>query len=296
MGSWYTTCALTNLPVLTNEEVYVFLLLESPNFEKFVSTHCYPSTYYNCLPFFFSGQYNDYGSVHNCQGALLEPIIIPNLRSALTELPLEENTVHDIEITRKKFDLDMLFEADLKSRLFLNAWNHFKGNEKARLTHVVVKKGVLDNLICDYKFPSIYPILPNKGYDHSYSFGELLIEANQFIETIEASETPEKSFGNRHLVKSFFGRTIYNSNGDGRWQHIFPVWRIVHDHIKSPLLPEIIRQMCVYSFLNEFMNNARRVWIKPSGAGSQDSETSAQLLLTKLTLLEIEKIGKAFED
>lgn len=301
MGSWLQTCAITNLPIQYQEEVYVFLLLESPNFEKYVSSHCYVSAYYNCLPFYFSGQYDDYGKVANCSSELLNTIILPAIKNSLVEMPVGENTVHDIAISKEKFDLQFLFEADHKNRLFLHAWRHFgkRGGDSARLTHILIKKNVLDSILANYTFTSYSEILPDKDYNYRYTFSDILGEAQQFVKILKKLNSNELlNISSRFRIKpnSYFGETVFRAFGDDRWQHIMQIWPIIEEHLHSPILPEIVHQVCVYQFLNNFMLEARRVWIKPSGMGSQDTELAAINLLSNISLEEIDKINKSFDE
>jgi len=278
------------MPIMGGEEVYVFLLLESPPFEKYVGSHCYPSTYYNCLPFFFEGKYNDYGAVENCHGELLNSIILPAIKSRLHEMELGENQCHDIEVKKKDFTIEKLFEADHEDRLFLNAWDHFGGKRTitpARLTHIVFKKQVLDKLLDTYTFQSYSEIVPGKNYNSEYSVKDLIKCGEDYIKTFKTKSRIESEF-------SYF-RMIILGHQESRWQNIFQLTGISYDS-DNPLLPEIIRQLAIYQTLENFMLDSRRVWIRPSGVGSQELSTTALEIMAEIVLDEAKALKRKIEE
>lgn len=289
MGCWNHTCALSNLPVLGGEHVYVFLLLEAPPFEKYVGSHCYASTYYNCLPFFFEGKYNDYGAIKNCHGKLLDSLIIPTIQAKLFEMEEGENESHDIAVTKKGFSIETLFNADHENRLFLNAWERFGYKQiimPARLTHIVIKKRVLDSLLKNYSFQSYSSIVPSKNSDSEYNFEDLLQSGYSFLEDRAIKSTSQ-------LENTYFAKMVLG-NQEARWQTIFSLSRIIEDNVGTTLT-EIMRQLAIYQILENFMQDSRRVWIKPSGVGSQEVETKAQELMATIVLKEAVKFKKTLD-
>ena len=286
MGSWNHTCFLTNLPVLSGEEVYVFLLKEGDFYNKYIGHHCYPTNYYEPLPFFFEGNYNDYGGVENCHGPLL-PAIIEGIRLNLIEMPLDDNEYHDIEVSKKGLDIDSLFNYDHENRLFVGPDKFAVNNGKPapiRLTHIVIKKNVLDSFLAKYKL-DIY--IDKKSKTLSYS--QFMLRALKEVETIRKNVTPDCA---RPLARMLIGGTadkiinyaLYRSR-DGIDYDIIDGYDVLLGAILAKdeaLLEAVVSQLATMAMLLSYMANCRRMWIKPSGVGSQNTDVDAQLLTAKL--------------
>lgn len=57
-----------------------------------------------------------------------------------------------------------------------------------------------------------------------------------------------------------------------------------------------LNQYIITYILNYYMEGCRRVWIRPSGDGSQDSETNLQELTAKLIVDAAAKVKTYWED
>lgn len=124
MGSWNSTCAVSNLHVTAGEEVVVFMLLEN----KESRTFCYGNALFDVCPVPFYGKYNDYGAVEDCHGLGLN-IVIEAIREKLYKFGQGPNSVHDCEVNKENFDIDMLFEADHQDRLGVEHFDRWSKDE-----------------------------------------------------------------------------------------------------------------------------------------------------------------------
>jgi len=124
MGCWSGTCAISNLHVRASQRVTVFLLLENKEERSF----CYGNALYDLCPIPFYGEYNDYGAVEKCHGFGLD-LVVDALRSQLYEFGQGPNEYHDCIVTKKDFNLELLFEADHEDRLGVHNHRNFNQDE-----------------------------------------------------------------------------------------------------------------------------------------------------------------------
>lgn len=286
MGSWNATCVLSNLPVLYSEEVYVFLLEEGKHYNKYIGNHCYANNYYTLLPLYFKGTYNDYGACEDCHGDFL-PEILEGIKKNLIELDLGENKYHDIEVKKDKFDIDLLFNADHAGRLFVKPddYGRGKGETKRRLTHVVARKSVVEGIRGKFKFYN-YHIGKNVGYDYI---------AAEFDKYVEENKDWKSAWLLDRGGSDGFSMPFFDYNGV-KGANTLNVAELIFKYINSDKLPQLKEQLCLNVILNRFMNAGRRMWIKPSGEGSKNSEADAQKLMAKLTLAGAKEIENYFEE
>lgn len=113
MGSWNSTCAVSNLHITHGTKVMVLMLAKSNSPDQ---SFCYNNALYNLCYVPFYGENNDYGSVEECHGIGLN-IVIEALRERLYRFGQGPNEYHDCEVNKDNFDIDKLFEADHESRL-----------------------------------------------------------------------------------------------------------------------------------------------------------------------------------
>lgn len=286
MGCWNGTCVLTNLPIFHGDEVYTFILQQSSYNNGYVGHHCYSNTYYNLIPLFFEGKYNDYGAVEDCHGDFL-PDLIEGIKSRLFEFELGENQYHDIAVKKDKFDLDLLFEASHVRRLAVRGDS--PKQEYQHLAHVMIRKEVLEFLLKNYKiktWKSTHSF--DKDFEKNYQKFKKAVGA--FFPEDENDEDLVKKALNamRWLELKNLGYDIINldclAHGQHNgYQHIVDAPVIVQKYVKDDeKLRKLFWQFSVCSWLNMYHMQGRKQWIVPSGRGSQGSETYAQQMTGKL--------------
>lgn len=285
MGCWNNSCSLSNLPIFAGEEVYVFFLQEAGTQDKYVGNHCYPSNYYFLLPLHFLAEYNDYGSCENWKGdsvAVLETSVKENL----FELEWGENKCHDIPVKTENFDMSALLEADQESRLFVSSRSYDKsrGQEKCRLTHIQIKKSVVEGIIKNFKINSYHAGTIDFEFIKS-EFDKLIDKGRKISNKLFIQDS------NNYLSRLIYDSSLYYG------QSVVKIDELLMKVIDRELDKDFVKeQLCIYALLSKFMNKARKVWIKPSGEGSQDSEVDAQRLLANLTLEAAIKTENHWED
>lgn len=295
MGSWNGTCALTNLPIMSGEKVYVLLLQEGKHYDKYVGNHCYPNTYYQPLPLYFEGEYNDYGAVENCHGEFLDDIL-DLVKEKLIEFDEGDNQYHDIPVKKGNFNIDLLFEADHESRLFVepSPYDKQKGIDKIRLTHIIIRKDVVEKLLTDYKMEYS---TPGKYRDKKTTYAEGLEQFyNEFSEQITERS---KLLGLEFIDCSDFYKNplvAYVFENARVAQETVDIGKLIRKYFETDKLRLLYSNLAVIGVLSNFMGNGRYQWIKPSGSGSQNSEVTAQSLMSKLITQGVKGIKQYYKD
>lgn len=300
MGCWNHTCAISNLPVFYQDEVYVMLLMKQ---EK-TDNNCYPHTYWKPLPFFFQGKYNDYGGVEECYGPMLEPLM-KMLKTRILEMEEGENKYHDIPVKRELFDTKMLFDADHEHRLFFEG--HRFSKEPTQITHIVIKKNVFEQLIERYKL-SFYDSDQSKRVTQTYAqyrekVGNEIHKAfeKHKAEWNEIEHSEQKQLIERLLMESALEQVLsrYFDSELVRYNPLCNIKKLLVDSYcdnHMDVLNLLLDQLATLSIVSFFMSGSRAMWVPPSGAGSQNDSTSSQRLRANLILEEAEAIKKRFEE
>lgn len=291
MGSWNESCAISNLPIFADDEVYLLVLAENPWNDK---NRCYPETFFAPYAYPFKGVYNDYGSIETSTTADASARkTVQLVKQNLLEFDKGKNPYHDIEVKQNNFDLDMLMEANHVKRLFLK--NKYNGLDNAMPRHrqafvVMIRKEVFEGIVTDYN-PKVYTEVENVDDKPIYgyiSFDELLHkEFTEFLyQSLEATtgpfaETPQSMRTNITGI----------STGEGE---------LIADLRRSTKSPEDFAEtkdkIIQLIKLNAFMSETRRMWVPPSGSGGQHAEMYAYEMLAKITNNSIKQIKKQFND
>lgn len=291
MGCWNATCAVTNLPIMWQDKVEVILIKTEASPDG--SSFCYPYAYHAPIPLTFGGEYNDYGAVENCHGAALD-IIVESIRSVLTERePDKELRSFETGVIRKDFNIENLFKLDHEGLLYINALNKMPHDmrETHRITHLTVHQHVYDSIVNNVTLES-WDTDGDTYVTTEHTLETYRGEYKQFIKDLtELVNTDDDMVRFNYELDGTVGKTkvskIVSERECGTYSMRYPV-RIQNtllDMIRmdDDIEPVIDNAVQFYLF-NTFMNMSRRSWHKPSGTGSQDSETKYQELIANLTL------------
>lgn len=292
MGCWNHTCAITKLPIFHTDPVYVFLLVkQEPNNYR---TH--PTSFWAPIPYYFEGEYNDYGGVENCHGPLL-PTVLEQVKTVLVEMDEGDNPYHDIEIRKDKFNIESLFEADHTHRLFLHSRTCKKPVE---MTHVVIKKSVVDFILQNYKFEQFVRCDNTYGYEYrDVTFNTILQQSDKWYDHFISlpDDQQERSLfmyhgGDDRLFDRIKSVTKYSSILTFPDLFIFDCYRRNHLELIKPIL----YQQSVLYWITSFMDSIRHPWAPCIGLGSQESDIKPYQLLTTIIATECDNIKARFEE
>lgn len=311
MGCWNGTCAITHAPVLHGDKVIVMLLVQQPR--DFGESLCYPTAYWRPYPFYFEGEYNDYGAVENCHGPLM-PLILADVQHHLFEMDQGENEYHDVPVKKEGFDIDKMFDADHEGRLSItHRWKMKDEHDQSmRLKHVIIRKEVFDQLQAEYY---VEQYVPDPGGDWTKAtyvkvYGDRNIRfADEYIDSVIAAENDHLGEGTDEetdkLLKAV--KRIYTRDADF-YRYCIEMFKLcdmtpadftIADLVEAgdyELARKAAHQVAQLAWVSLYMNDGRYMWCPPSGAGSQNGDMTAQKLTTKLIETAAASLKSTFSD
>lgn len=306
MGCWNGTCAITHAPVIHGDKVVVVLLVQQPS--GLGESLCYSTAYWRPYPFYFEGEYNDYGAVEKCHGPML-PWILADLQDHLFEMDEGENKSHDIPVKKEWFDIDAMFEADHEGRLYIkHGWKMSKEPiNRMRVKHVIIRKEVFDQLVAEHCI-ELYVRHPSGDWDKgeyvNSNVDRYITYADKFIDELMTEELEDlpgvaadtlkllRRYKGFHTRETEFGRyCIEQFKYSDMTPPDFTISELVETG-KNELARTAAHQVATLGWVCSYMDAGRYMWCPPSGAGSQNSDMDAQKLTAKL----IETAAIAIED
>lgn len=281
MGCWNKTCGLTNLPIMSGEQTYVFVIERV----KTLYDHCYATHLYRPLLLPFVSDYDDYGGGENSGGPAFQTVM-DAIKSVLIEMPVGKNPYHDIAVTRKDWGEKPFFESARENRLRYKRWDG-----ETEIDFVMLRKDAVDDLMDTYEFEEYVGIGKGTlGYDNSYRqyrFADLVADMDPLIDHIERIMKEQ-----RDILPWFHPETVIHNyiNGPGdlnrtaKWlrhdeisrfscilrvrQHIFELLANDQRPLAKALMIEHLKGM----FVDRFIEMTRKSWIPGGQEGSQSSD------------------------
>ena len=321
MGSWNNTCGLTNLPIISGEEVYVF-----PIKEKDLSgyrSHCYANALYDPVLTPFLAKYNDYGAGEECSGMSL-PLIIDALKNNLVVMEQGENPYHDIPVVREEFDVDKFFEAIHEDRLFVKGW----GNKHEHVYFTMIRKDVVDRMWNEWTFDlwtgKGKGSDPNDYYERNMTYAKLAEQIPEYVEeciaeyNAPAIETEKPEHLTDEIWKIMISKNFRRMSGkvlvNDSKTLVSDSFRMFSDHqhhwdlfdfkiaiadaldksnqetldesTKVGLTKVIIKLMesaLIGVMVNSMMESTRKIWLPVMHMGSQSEEYAEYKFLNQIT-------------
>jgi len=283
MGCWNKTCGPSNLPILHGEWTYVFVMEQVNS----VDSHCYSTHLYRPVLLPFETTYDDYGGGEDSSGIGFG-LIMAGIRERLVELPVVENTIHDIAVTRDAFDESLFFESVHEGRLLV------AGRDKPnRVEYTMMRKDVVDTILDTYVIEKY--VGDNQGttghhnsYIH-YRFADIAAEIPDLVAALK-----ERFAGNYDMMRNL-GETIIIPRGFefkylrdwmgddsyrySRLARIVTFLAMLLQDGNEQRAAELLTEHLKARFINYFMEITRKSWIPQSGEGSQDQDLAPYRVL-----------------
>ena len=283
MGCWNNTCGLSNLPILSGNEVYVFPILRDMR----VSSLCYSTALYRPFLAPFVAEYDDYGGGENCSGIMLNSII-EVLKSRLVEKPLGKNEYHDVAVTRDGFDVDKFFESINKHRLEVSGFSN------SEVYFSMVQKDVVDRLWNEYSFRIFHNFGDSKNKDYRYvtvSFADLFSMVPDYLEECNKFYDPKD---HHNMFRSYFRSTGSPLSGflnedyysqSSRFFNLINISALVADvyQVNKDDAIEICRIYLIGILVDAMMSATRKIWTPVMHQGSQNQDYDEYRLMNKIT-------------
>lgn len=307
MGCWNKTCGLSNLHITAGTPVYVFVLEEDRD-----TSNCYSTSLFSPLLLPFESVYNDYGGGENSSGIAL-PIILGGIKKNMVEMPLGENTYHDIEVTKEKFDEALFFDAVHEERLKIQG--RFS-TEPTNIQFTMFRKDIMDAILEQREIEEYvgggkgtFSKWKDGSKDYvRYNFKDIVADIKPMIEQIVAKIAEAKAenehTANYMMYNGIEGLFEYNSpNKAARWlrfdshrySRIVDMKTVLQKGLEAGTpealdkLAEMLEQHLKALFIDGFMTAARKTWIPGGHEGSQSYSGAALRMLANATLEVLDK-------
>jgi len=309
MGCWNGTCGLTSLPILNNEEVYVFILEDRGNG---IILPC-------LLP--IRAKYNDYGGFKDVTGIGYD-YILKALKENIVEQPLGENEYHDIEVTKDKLDLELINDAIHEGRL-IREYSKLKGFEtdkpiyskqESNIDRMLVRKDVLDYYLSNFKNDYGYFDVNREYIKKEYDFNTLIEGIREHVRFIEVEKHEEYSLLFKENMSDWLEDLIllkrtkdidnsspnlliydyFHNMCDGVYDsNLLNFNKIVTNYYREGNYKEILillEELIIGLVLNRLVMLTRKSWRHGVGDGSQSVCKEDYMILNEATKLAIDKL------
>jgi hypothetical protein len=319
MGSWNSTCAVSNLHIQSGQEVAVFMLLQTPGTP---SDMCYNDSLYSFCPVPFYGVNDSYGGVEDCSGMGLD-VVINAIKENLYEMEVGENKYHDIAVKKEGFNAEKLFEADHEGRLGLKRSEadfdyelrvipHYKSQKKLsksdalnlaklednlakglnsfqRLTHVQIHMDIYNDILANFAI--------SIDWKKSVKFADVAKTIPKLVNELQESAKSNTFY----IVDVLFSDTLAGKflAGDPHGKKsllksVAAIKQAVKAGKSTEDLCQFLEEILKGQWINYFMSNTRKIWVPQCGAGSQADDTKGYEVLIKSMskILKAEKIER----
>jgi len=289
MGCWYKTCGLSGLHIFEGNPVYVFMLEQNPTYEQTYTTGMFAPL---LLP--FEAEYDEYGGVENCTGFV--DMVVNGVRDQLIEMDQGDNEYHDIPVHRNGFNVEKMINAAQEGRLFTR---YYMGGSR-RTDFVCFRKDVVDDILDSHVIEQYvgekYGNCGHRNCYIRYKFSDVVSDIPVYVnELVEYNRTAPEMHGmpllyGMHPASSTKVAKYIHENGY-RYSSLVRVTWEIGELIKTgdvETATELVRYYLIGSFIDNFMDQTRKLWVPGGHEGSQNQDTSGYRTL-------IDVIGRSMD-
>ncbi len=262
MGSWNATCGITQVPILYKEPVALIFLVQTrwpqPRAE---GTH-YATDHWAPLGAPLYGTYDDYGQVEFSDHPHTDGML-QMLREQV--LPKEQgpNSVHDLPIDPKTLTWDNVFQAISQDRLMVQGPRCIG----MMMVHQKIYEHLSDSTATLYGDRLTVESLEEQGRHY---LEQTMMPSSNDEDDIEQFLRRRKPFLERLFSKTF---------DRGVMQDFLDYEALVLQHPE-----EMISLLARFAIFHHHIDALRKLYMPPSGLGSQDPKTLQHLQLTQVTI------------
>ena len=278
MGSWYSTCFMSHLPLIPGDDIAIFLLAPNYKHEKDGLT-CYPTDRYSPIGFPIFAEYDDDTQFRN----------IREINEYMERYLQEFATVY----TRKRhcgdigeedtFTFEKYEWADLEhfveGVVYGKLWVDDRNGEKQRLEHTMVHTDLYNKLIQNISQRIPYgqtETLETLTYRKILKTMEWLKEEDELIAKLK-HEMPLMEFW---PLKKFTDKVPLDTFS--RWDTLNTMARYFIETDDGYILDHILN----YILWNQVMNYSRYGYHCVSGGGSQCQEMMLQKIIAEFVVVK----------
>lgn len=276
MGCWNGTCMISNLPILSGEEVKLVILTSHKDTVKITNTTGYYYSTDLLTPAFFpiTGIYNDYGMIEDIQKDWAYDLTLSILKKTYEVIEVEKKEIVD-------FDLEHILEGIERGTLKVCEKNDtFKPSP---FSFVMIRKDIWDGIVQNTKHNLSYWNDKRKDNDDYYidSVTYITRKLEKLNEYIERYKILFGNDFNKDLIDSslFFS---YEERFFNKPMHLNYIMDNM-DVVKNDIIE--------FTLIKTFLEYTRKGWMIHPGLGSQSSDINPYLLLCDL----VKEVSSKFE-
>lgn len=260
MGCYYETCAVTGLPITSNDETVVFLLTRSICFNHKIVRRSGSDAFWEPIGFPLYGEYDDdHGWIKNLPQTPLTDWTLSWINRYLV-------TYEDYPITKGSITFDTLNDA-LRNNIHVSEWS----KETHPVTPMFIRRDVFDGMIATYSSREYHSDCTEKGYHYEIETIKEIEEGLRARFDVEARRLKYRS--SEEDIDRLLGNN-YDLRVSDDWANPFRrALGIINGknfHLDE-FAPEFARLMC----FAKMMDTYRLDWGPRQGAGSQECDWGA---------------------
>lgn len=264
MGSWFTTCGVSNLPIFEEDEVVLFILEgRHKSITLAGDGFCESDTLFHpILPLF--GVYKDYGKI-DIVSKKNKDIVLEYIKDNFRDkkyICTKENI--DIENLNIANFLELVKEGHIQNQKYFE--------EYATTGYMLVHKDVYENLLNGVDKNSYDIKCIEKQY---YRILEEIKEYERSLKEYFLGDSREEIKDKLFLKQSLISNFMYLPNLN----------KIAIKIFSEELNEEVKEEMFKLSYFKVIMSNLRKIWMPQTGCGSQSSYDEMYLILAE-TIIE----------
>ncbi len=274
MGCWNKTCGLSGLPIFAGERVYVFVLIQNAD----TSDRSYTTSFWRPVILPFETTYNDYGGGEDSDMVALN-YILKSIRPVVVEQEQGDNKCHDIPISRESLGERLLFDAIHENRLFVTEWK----NQPLQVDLVMFRKDIVDIILQEYTVQQYVGKGGDCGHDNNnYLKITLSTLVAELPKIIEASKQTQKTPWRYSLLTESGEFGFMNRICNHRFSTVCDLEGIILNTTTDDQEKlYILKSVCMFTMLDNFMDSVRKTWSPGGHEGSQNSDTTSYKLLNR---------------
>ena len=284
MGSWYETCAISNLPIVDGDELYWLMLTKNP-YTEFSRNGCYHYDFFFPRSIPILGTYADYGEVEEAKGeelfvqAVLDQFkvdLIPRLYRDYKEKDGSPGRIERLkrsEVTLENLTFDQLQNWLHEGHVFVdnNKLSSIRSERDlsapAPVSKIMIRKDVWDTLIdasIDYWNGSI-----NIDY-----FKEISDKLMKSLHTCKKTTDLKLKLGLHSLLYMSFDRLLSNPVCTNSCSHSLELLadKFLKDELNEKGMLRALSRVSEVGMMGSVLNSTRKAWLPTTGSGSQNME------------------------
>lgn len=295
MGCWFKTCALSNLPIRSNEKVYVVPLEK----RLYSSNLCETTSMFRPFPTSILCEYDDYGGGKKCATLSTGPFL-KWLQENLVE-PKEDSDSKNCQFPVNGFSSSDFFKLAMGGCLFA----------PNPITFAMFRKDVVDSVLDKFSVETSVWKDSKLGYE-SYTLNEVLSDVFAYVELLQAEI--EKLGCDKFTRKSAFMKKLsyltdaaetnkvdyfLSFDSGSKFCGEYRIIETLIDMLAKSRQFHARRVVCQYLravFLDSFLESVRRVWMPCVHEGSQNYNRESFRLLNSTVLQMLDRDEQIAED